>query len=120
LLGILKTFDFTDFFLKMKTFDIKETQTDELVNEATVKLSDLTTTEDSVMNNTSMNSQDKTMIEDLRLNLKIKENLIESINDTMVLKEAEIARLKTRIGLMERKKLMSELNSESLDDHHKI
>lgn len=54
--------------------------------------------------------QDKTVIDDLKLNLKIKENMIESINDALVLKEAEIARLKTRIGLFERKKLINEIN----------
>jgi hypothetical protein len=41
----------------------------------------------------------------MKINLKIKENLIESINDSLVLKDAEIARLKTRIGLYEREKL---------------
>jgi hypothetical protein len=46
--------------------------------------------------------------------------MIESINDALVLKEAEIARLKSRIGVMERKKIISELNNENLDDHHKI
>ena len=48
------------------------------------------------------------MIEEMRLNLKIKEDLIESINDKLVLKEAEIARLKTRIGLQERNQRLNE------------
>lgn len=43
-----------------------------------------------------------TLIDELKIDIQIKENLIESINDTLVLKEAEIARLKTRIGLLER------------------
>jgi hypothetical protein len=55
-------------------------------------------------------SQDKTIIDELKLNLKIKENLIDSINDSLVLKEAEIARLKTRIGLMERNNIINEIN----------
>lgn len=42
-------------------------------------------------------------MQNLRIDLKVKEDLIESINDSVVLKEAEIARLKTRIGLLERK-----------------
>ena len=56
----------------------------------------------------------------------IKKNYIheiddtKSINDALVLKEAEIARLKSRIGVMERKKMISELNNENLDEHHKI
>jgi len=58
-------------------------------------------------------SQDKTIIDELKLNLKIKENLIDSINDSLVLKEAEIARLKTRIGLMERNSIINEINEIS-------
>ncbi len=84
-----------------------------------------TSTDDSLLMMTStsqINNPDKTLIEDLKINLKIKENMIESINDALVLKEAEIARLKTRIGLMERKKLINELNNENdlEDGHHKI
>jgi predicted nucleic acid-binding Zn-ribbon protein len=41
-------------------------------------------------------------VQKLQMDLKIKEDLIESVNDAVVLKEAEIARLKTRIGLQER------------------
>ena len=55
-------------------------------------------------------AQDKTLIEELRLNLKIKDNLIDSVNDALVLKEAEIARLKTRIGLMERNNIVNDVN----------
>ncbi len=58
-------------------------------------------------------SQDKNIIDELKLNLKIKENLIDSINDSLVLKEAEIARLKTRIGLMERNSIINEINEIS-------
>ena len=55
-------------------------------------------------------ARDKTVIEELKLNLKVKENLIDSINDALVLKEAEIARLKTRIGIMERTNIIDEIN----------
>jgi len=47
---------------------------------------------------------DRTLIDDLRMNLKIKETIIETANDNLVMKEAEIARLKSRIGVYERKK----------------
>jgi uncharacterized coiled-coil protein SlyX len=57
---------------------------------------------DSTVSSSSLNSE-KTIFDDLHINLKVKENLIESINDTLVLKDAEIARLKSRIGFMERK-----------------
>lgn len=59
----------------------------------------------TTMDLSSVDSQaDRTMIDDLRLNLKIKENIIETVNDNLVLKEAEIARLKAKIGLFERNK----------------
>jgi hypothetical protein len=51
---------------------------------------------------------DKTVLEDLRLNLKVKESLIESINDNLILKEAEIARLKARLAVLERKNSLGE------------
>jgi hypothetical protein len=44
----------------------------------------------------------KTLVDQLNSNLRIKENVIESTNDALVLKEAEIARLKTRVCLIER------------------
>ena len=40
-------------------------------------------------------------MEDLNMNLNVKETVIQSISDNLVLKEAEIARLKSRIFLME-------------------
>lgn len=46
---------------------------------------------------------DKTEFEDLKLNMKVKESLIESINDGLILKDAEIARLKARLAALERK-----------------
>ena len=76
-----------------KLFDFKETQTVYLFENASVQ----------VDNNNDNN--EKRLIDDMKINLKIKENLIESINDSLVLKDAEIARLKTRIGLYERQKL---------------
>ena len=53
---------------------------------------------------------DRTLIDDLRLNLRIKENIIETVNDNLVLKEAEIMSLKSRIGIYERKKQSSGIN----------
>ncbi len=76
-----------------KLFDFKETQTVYLFENASVQ----------VDNNNDNN--EKRLVDDMKINLKIKENLIESINDSLVLKDAEIARLKTRIGLYERQKL---------------
>ena len=66
--------------------------------------------DDSVDSSSVPLTQDKKIIDELKFNLKIKENLINSINDSLVLKEAEIARLKTRIGLIERKSLINEMN----------
>lgn len=97
-----------------KSYEMKQTQTEENLNES---IQTKSSPDDSM---SSQSQQDKTMIDDLKINLKIKENLIESINDALVLKEAEIARLKSRIGVMERKKMISELNNENLDEHHKI
>ena len=51
---------------------------------------------------------DKALFEDLKINLKVKESLIESINDNLILKEAEIARLKARLSVIERKNLLNE------------
>ena len=48
------------------------------------------------------NQENVFIIDELKVDLQAKESLIESINDTLVLKEAEIARLKTRIGILER------------------
>jgi hypothetical protein len=79
--------------LNNKLFDFKETQTVYLFENASVQ----------VDNNNDNN--EKRLVDDMKINLKIKENLIESINDSLVLKDAEIARLKTRIGLYERQKL---------------
>ena len=76
-----------------KLFDFKETQTVYLFENASVQ----------VDNNNDNN--EKRLVDDMKINLKIKENLIESINDSLILKDAEIARLKTRIGLYEREKL---------------
>jgi uncharacterized coiled-coil protein SlyX len=79
---------------------------------------------DSINENTSWNLSsalvggggggEKNQIDDLKMNLKVKENIIDSINDTLVLKEAEIARLKARISLMERKNILKELNDEEI------
>ena len=66
--------------------------------------------DDSAYSSSVPLSQDNKIIDELKFNLKIKENLINSINDSLVLKEAEIARLKTRIGLIERKSLINEMN----------
>jgi len=79
--------------LNNKLFDFKETQTVYLFENASVQ----------VDNNNDNN--EKRLVDDMKINLKIKENLIESINDSLILKDAEIARLKTRIGLYEREKL---------------
>lgn len=43
----------------------------------------------------------KVNMENLTMNLNVKETVIQSISDNLVLKEAEIARLKSRIFLME-------------------
>ena len=71
-----------------KIYDIKETQTVHYFENVSTQVETITAG----------------LIDDLKMNLKIKENLIESINDSLVLKDAEIARLKTRIGLFEREK----------------
>ena len=63
----------------------------------------------------STRAQNKAIIDELQLNLKIKENLIDNINDALVLKEAEIARLKTRIGLMERENIINVINENASD-----
>lgn len=61
----------------------------------------------------------------MKLNLKVKEKIIDGINDSLVLKEAEIARLKTRIGLMERSTILNEIvnnnnnNSELANEEQK-
>ncbi len=104
----------TQMKIDFKSYEMKQTQTEENLNES---IHTKSSPDDSM---SSQSQQDKTMIDDLKINLKIKENLIESINDALVLKEAEIARLKSRIGVMERKKMISELNNENLDEHHKI
>jgi hypothetical protein len=106
----------------LKVYEFKQTQTDE-TNANGPDLSLKLNATDNTINQTincnqceasmAESAQDKTVIDDLKLNLKIKENLIESINDALVLKEAEIARLKTRIGLHERKKLISEINENN-------
>jgi hypothetical protein len=49
---------------------------------------------------------DKIEVEDLRMNLRIKESLIESLNDNLILKEAELARLKAKLSISERKCLI--------------
>ncbi len=92
---------------------MKQTQTEENLNISK------SSTDDSIIAN-NQSQLDKSIIEDLKINLKIKENLIESINDALVLKEAEIARLKSKIGAMERKKIVSEFDNDNLNDHHKI
>ena len=62
-----------------KLFDFKETQTTVyLFKNASVQ----------VDNNNDNN--EKRLVDDMKINLKIKENLIESINDSLVLKDAEI------------------------------
>jgi hypothetical protein len=66
--------------------------------------------DDSADSSSVLLPQDNKIIDELKFNLKIKENLINSVNDSLVLKEAEIARLKTRIGLIERKSLINEMN----------
>jgi hypothetical protein len=71
-----------------KAFEIKETQTINYQENVSTQV-----------------DEEKNLMADLKINLKIKENLIENINDSLVLKDAEIARLKTRIGLLEREKL---------------
>lgn len=74
-----------------KVFEIKETQTLSLFENASTQVEE------------NLNARSD-LIDDLKIKLKVKENLIENINDTLVLKDAEIARLKTRIGLFEREK----------------
>lgn len=77
-----------DTSFMQKYYDIKETQTVHCFENVSTQVETITAG----------------LIDDLKMNLKIKENLIESINDSLVLKDAEIARLKTRIGLFEREK----------------
>ena len=55
-------------------------------------------------NNETTTNNMNNLIDELKIDVQVKDNLIESINDTLVLKEAEIARLKTRIGILERNK----------------
>jgi hypothetical protein len=91
----------------------KNVQTDASVEKGATKFNSssftlsgtIDTDSQTTMDLSSVDSQaDRTLIEDLRLNLKIKENIIETVNDNLVLKEAEIARLKAKIGLFERNK----------------
>ena len=98
------------FINNKKIYELKQTQTDEYVTINEESSSDTNSSIDF------SSYQDKNLIEDLKINLKVKENIIESVNDALVLKEAEIARLKTRIGLMDRKKLINELNDCNISD----
>ena len=66
-------------------------------------------------NDDSMRSE-SSEIEELRINLKVKGNIIDSINDTLVIREAEIARLKARISMMERKLQMNDMTQDDDDD----
>lgn len=141
--GFLQGFggDYLSFEFKLKlnswnkTFSSTETQTDRLENfyeSISVEDGNLETSSrdedvrsenrgDSVNENSSWNLSsalvgggEKNQIDDLKMNLKVKENIIDSINDTLVLKEAEIARLKARISLMERKNILKELNDDEI------
>ena len=84
----------------------QETQTTESIciinSEAGVKLNDYSSAIVDLSNGNSLHQQSSAKLENLSLELQVKEKLIESINDELLLKDAEIARLKTRIGLMER------------------
>lgn len=98
----------------LRSFEFKETQTDE--PEGIV---DLIAEEKPIENKEQPSIEPPTTviqetldIDELKLNLRIKENLIDTFNDTLVLKEAEIARLKTKIAMMERRDIINELNNE--------
>lgn len=113
-----------NFVLNLKIFASIETQTEhseEFVQSISVHDGNLESSR-SFSASTSMpaneslsicHEHEQTLIEELKLNLKVKENIIDSINDTLVLREAEIARLKTRIALMERKSLINEINENN-------
>ncbi len=80
---------------------ITQTESDELESASSYTIS----TDSQTLEMSSAESfNDRLLIDDLRMNLKIKETIIETVNDNLVLKEAEIARLKSRIGVYERKK----------------
>ena len=102
-----------NIYLK-KSFDSKSTQCNDndLSNDKKKLFKNISSVIEDISADLSpaILSQDKNTIDELKLNLKIKENLIASISDSLVLKEAEIARLKTRIGLMERKSIINEMN----------
>lgn len=104
--------------LNEKIKDSKETQTEqeseqepELESELS-PVKEIPQTDQMNVSNQKINDQ-KVELDELKLNLKIKANLIESFNDSMVLKDAEIARLKTRIAIMERKDIINEMNAEN-------
>jgi hypothetical protein len=90
--------------VKIVDVETKETQTknsnvlNESINNASFNSNIFEKTTTNQQNMSTMNF----IIDELKIDVQIKENLIESINDNLVLKEAEIARLKTRIGILER------------------
>jgi hypothetical protein len=94
----------------LQTFNTLEIQTESsCINRDDFSLNKSINTDTSL--NTTIDETchvDKTALEDLRLNLKVKESLIESINDSLILKEAEIARLKARLAVLERKNMLED------------
>lgn len=100
--------------IEEKMIECKETQTDDPEQE-TEPDSEFSPVKELILP-VQANNLDKTIndqkveLDELKLNLKIKENLIENFNDSLVLKDAEIARLKTRIAIMERKDIINEMN----------
>ena len=85
----------------------QETQTTEPIciispQSAGVRLNDYSSAVVDLSNVNSLQQQSTALLENKDLELQVKEKLIESINDELLLKDAEIARLKARIGLMER------------------
>lgn len=77
-----------------------------LLSSSASQTVELSSVESSVDKNNSI-------IDDLKLNLRIKDDLIETVNDNLVLKEAEIARLRTKIGIYERKQQLVKINDDS-------
>ncbi len=94
-----------------KKYDRKDnstqTKNSSVLNDSLMNASFNKDKDNSQANTNAMNN----IIDELKIDLQVKENLIESINDTLVLKEAEIARLKTRIGILERKQSSNEPNN---------
>ena len=93
------------------TTDHSQTDQNETSNDASILL--LSSSASQTIELSSVDDKEKSIIDDLKLNLRIKDDLIETVNDSLVLKEAEIARLRTKIGIYERKQQLIEINEDS-------